>query len=118
MLGCFGFAFTFALSQWASENGAHLPVTLVTRLIACLVALSFILALRPAIAPTLRSWRPMLLMGFLDVGALTLVTMAGGLPSAEYASVAASIFGVAAVVFVAAQALSPDTTKAFVYFVF
>lgn len=94
VLGCFGFAFTFALSQWASEGGAHLPVVFVTRVMASLVALSAIAFFRPAIAPTLRSWRPMLAMGLLDVGALTLVTLAGGMRNAEYASVAASIFGV------------------------
>lgn len=94
VLGCFGFAFTFALSQWASESGAHLPVTLTARVTASLVTLAAIALFRPAIAPTLRAWRPMLLMGVLDVGALTLVTLAGGMANSEYASVAASIFGV------------------------
>ncbi len=94
VVSCFGFAFTFALSQWAAEAGAPLQVALVARTTATLIALASILALRPAIAPTLRSWRPMLLLGLLDVSALTTVTLAGGLPHAEYASVAASIFGV------------------------
>lgn len=33
-------------------------------------------------------------MGCLDVGALTAVTLAGGLPNAEFAAVASSIFGI------------------------
>ncbi len=93
VLACFGFAFTFALSQWASESGAHLPVALVARVAASAFTLVLILALRPALAPTLRAWKPMLLLGLLDVGALTSVTLAGGMPNAEYASVAASVFG-------------------------
>lgn len=94
VLGCFGFAFTFALSQWASESGAHLPVTLTARIAASLTALAAIALFRPPVAPTLKAWKPMLLMGVLDVGALTLVTLAGGMANSEYASVAASIFGV------------------------
>ncbi len=94
LLGCFGFSFTFALSQWASENGAPLPVALVVRVTASLVVLLAIAIFRPAVAPTLRAWKPMVMMGLLDVSALTLVTLAGGMPNAEYASVAASIFGV------------------------
>ena len=36
----------------------------------------------------------MVLMGLLDAAALTAVTFAGGMRNAEYASVAASVFGV------------------------
>lgn len=93
-LSCFGFAFTFALSQWASEGGAHLPVTLITRVTAFVITVALLFALRPPIRPTLASWRPMVLMGLLDAAALTAVTFAGGMRNAEYASVAASVFGV------------------------
>lgn len=92
-LSCLGFAFTFALSQWASEDGGHLPVALTVRVAACVVAGGFILMLRPALSATLRLWKPMILLGLLDVGALTSVTLAGGMRNAEYASVAASTFG-------------------------
>lgn len=106
----FGFAFTFALSQWASESGAHLPVAMVTRVMASVTVLLLIVIFRPATGPTLRAWRPMVLMGLLDVGALTLVTLAGGLPNAEYASVAASVFGVVTILLAArflAERLGP-----------
>ena len=41
-----------------------------------------------------RIWPALLLMGVLDVAALTAVTLAGGLPKAEYAAVASSVFGI------------------------
>ncbi|MBC2835670.1 DMT family transporter [Paragemmobacter straminiformis] len=93
VLACLGFSFTFALSQWASEGGGHLPVALVARVSAAALVVVLIAVFRPEVAPTLRAWKPMLLMGLLDVGALTSVTLAGGMRNAEYASVAASIFG-------------------------
>lgn len=93
-LSCAGFAITFAFSQWASESGAHLPVALIARGTSTLIAFGAIALLRPPVTATLQAWRPMVLMGLLDVGALTAVTLAGGLPNAEYASVAASVFGV------------------------
>ncbi|MEY4696584.1 MAG: hypothetical protein RIT14_1012 [Pseudomonadota bacterium] len=93
-LACLGFAISFTLAQWASESGAHLATALVARLAASLAALALVLRARPAFGPARAQWRPLLLMGMLDVGALTAVTLAGGLPNAEYASVASSIFGV------------------------
>lgn len=93
VLGCLGFAFTFALSQWASETGGHLQVALVARISAAVMVAVLIGLLRPAFGPTLRAWKPMVLMGVLDVGALTSVTLAGGMRNAEFASVAASVFG-------------------------
>ncbi len=49
---------------------------------------------RPSLAPVRRNWRLLLAMGLLDTLALGLVMLAGGLPHAEYAAVAASLFGV------------------------
>jgi len=89
-----GYAATFGFAQWAVETGADLPVSLVVRLAAIGAVLALIAVLRPVIRPALLHWRPMLLIGALDVGALTLVTVAGGFANPEYASVAASVFGI------------------------
>lgn len=91
---CLGFAFTLALSQWASEGGAPLQVALVARIMASLVLLGFVAVKRPALGPTLRLWPAILVLGALDVAALTTVTLTGGMENAEYASVATSVFGV------------------------
>lgn len=100
-LAALGFAFTFALSQWATADASPLPVALVTRITATLTAFAALLLIRPPLSETLRSWRLMLLLGALDVAALTIVAASGGLPRAEYASVSASIFGVVTILLAA-----------------
>jgi drug/metabolite transporter (DMT)-like permease len=94
VLASTGYAATFGLAQFAVEEAADLPVSLVVRMGAIAVVLSLIVLRRPEIRPALALWRPMLLIGALDVSALTLVTVAGGFANPEYASVAASIFGI------------------------
>jgi drug/metabolite transporter (DMT)-like permease len=94
VLASIGYAATFGLAQFAVEEAADLPVSLVVRIGAIAVVLSLIVLRRPEIRPALALWRPMLLIGALDVSALTLVTVAGGFANPEYASVAASIFGI------------------------
>jgi len=93
-LASLSFALTFGLAQWSAEAGAHLPVAAITRLTALAVALVWLLQRRPGSGGLAAIWPSLLLMGFLDVGALTTVTLAGGLPNAEYAAVASSIFGI------------------------
>ena len=93
-LAAVSFALTFALAQWSAETGAHLPAAAVTRLTALAVALLWLVQRRPAAKGLGRIWPALLLMGVLDVAALTAVTLAGGLPNAEYAAVASSIFGI------------------------
>jgi len=93
-LASLSFALTFGLAQWSAETGAHLPVAAITRLTALAVALLWLLQRRPGSGGLSAIWPSLLLMGFLDVGALTTVTLAGGLPNAEYAAVASSIFGI------------------------
>lgn len=94
LLASTGYAATFAFAQWAVETAADLPVSLVVRLAAIGMVLALIALLRPDVGPALVHWRPMLLIGALDVGALTLVTVAAGFPNPEYASVASSVFGI------------------------
>ncbi|ESW62101.1 MAG: hypothetical protein Q27BPR15_02820 [Rhodobacter sp. CACIA14H1] len=93
-LASLSFALTFGLAQWSAETGAHLPVAAITRLTALAVALVWLLQRRPGSGGLAAIWPSLLIMGFLDVGALTTVTLAGGLPNAEYAAVASSIFGI------------------------
>lgn len=93
-LACISFALTFGLAQWSAETGAHLPVAAITRITSLAVALVWLAQRRPGMAGIASIWPALLLMGCLDVGALTAVTLAGGLPNAEFAAVASSIFGI------------------------
>lgn len=93
LLACTGFAATFGLLQWAAEQGADLPVSLLARLAACVVTLMWIATQRIDIKPVFALLPQLLLLGALDVSALTAVTMASGFARPEFASVAASIFG-------------------------
>lgn len=93
-----GFALLFALGQEATRRGADLPVILIGRLVALLVLLALLACVRVAQrgspVPARGHWPVLALMGATDALALGLVTAAGGLPRAEYASVASSLFGV------------------------
>lgn len=93
-LACVSFALTFGLAQWSAETGAHLPVAAITRITSLAVALIWLAQRRPGLGGIATIWPALLLMGCLDVGALTAVTLAGGLPNAEFAAVASSIFGI------------------------
>jgi drug/metabolite transporter (DMT)-like permease len=96
-----GFAATFAFGQEATRLGSDLPAMLVGRGVALLAVLGVILLRRESVLPP-RSQMPMLaVMGALDAVALGLVLVSGGLAQAEYASVAASLFGVLTVLLAA-----------------
>jgi drug/metabolite transporter (DMT)-like permease len=93
-LAAFGFAATFALGHMASQSGAALTTVLITRIAAFVTLFTATLSLggMPRIGPKM-PWRYLLLMGACDALALGLVLMAGTLPNPEFASVAASTFG-------------------------
>ncbi|MDR0809549.1 MAG: DMT family transporter [Gemmobacter sp.] len=93
-LGATGFALTFQLGQIAAREGGDLAVTLVARLVALMLVLAVLSVQRQRLAPALPHWRPLSLMGALDMGALSLVLASGSLPRPEYAAVASSLFGV------------------------
>ena len=93
-IGSAGFAVTFAFGQAAAQAGAALSAGLVTRFAALTVILGLIAVQRPSMAPVRLHWRLLLGMGVLDTAALGLVMWAGSYPHAEFASVAASLFGV------------------------
>ena len=92
-LACVSFAVTFGLLQWAAELGADMAVSLVSRVTACFALLLWVRLQRIDLKPALRILPTLGLMGFLDVSALSLVTVAGGFARPEFAAVAASIFG-------------------------
>ena len=92
-LSAAGFAATFALGQAASVGDLSLAAGLVTRVVALLGILTLVVLSRPSLQPVLQNWKALGVMGLLDTAALALVMLAGGWPNAEYASVAASLFG-------------------------
>lgn len=93
-LASVSFAVTFGLAQWSAETGAHMPVAAITRMTALVIALLWLFQRRPSFGGLGSIWPALLLMGVLDVGAVSMVTLAGGMENAEYAAVASSIFGI------------------------
>lgn len=93
LLAATAFAATFGLAQWAAENGAELPVSLMARGGAVAAVLAFVLLRRPPIHQALPLWPYLAMMAVLDVGALVLITVASGFTNPEIAPVAASVFG-------------------------
>ncbi|MCX7286409.1 MAG: DMT family transporter [Rhodobacterales bacterium] len=100
-LSTIGFAATFALGQAAARQGSDLPVILIGRLVALAIFVGLLLWHRGSIMPQRVHFPVLALMGVIDAAALGLVTAAGGLPRAEYASVASSLFGVLTVLLAA-----------------
>lgn len=93
-LAAVGFAATFALGQEAARQGADLPVILIGRVVALGVIVALLLWHGGSLAPQRGHFPVLALMGVFDAVALGLVTAAGSLPRAEYASVSSSLFGV------------------------
>lgn len=93
-----GFAGTFGFGQMAVEMSADLPVTLVTRVVAILLLLGILAAWCLPFWPGARAAPVLALMGLADGIALNCVLSAGVLPDAQYASVAASVFGMITIV--------------------
>lgn len=93
-LSALGFAVTFALGQEAARQGGELPVILIARLVALSLSLALLFWYKGSLAPQRGHFPILAMMGLVDAVALGLVTAAGGLPKAEYASVTSSLFGV------------------------
>lgn len=92
------FAGTFAVSQIAAEMSDHLPVTLVTRVTAVVLLIGLMGIRRQSFRPGFAALPLLCLMGIADGVALNSVISAGGLPNAQLAAVAASIFGMLTIV--------------------
>ena len=97
-IAAIGFAGTFAITQLAAEMSDHLPVTLVTRVTAIALLIGVILLWRLPFWPGRRALGVLILMGLADGIALLSIVSAGGLPDAQYAAVAASLFGLLTIV--------------------
>lgn len=91
--GC-GFAATFAIGQEAARQASELPTIFITRLIAAFVIGVLFLWTRSSLSSLRGTWAVLAIMGAFDAIALSLVSAAGNLPRAEYASVSSSLFGV------------------------
>ena len=93
-----GFAGTFAFGQAATALSDELPVTLVTRVLALILLVMIIALRRLPFWPGRKALPILALMGIADGIALLAVMSAGRLPDAQYASVAASVFGLLTIV--------------------
>lgn len=96
-----GFAIAFALSQSATALADEWSMTLPMRGAAIVVILAIAIALRANIVPRPRSLWILGAMGALDALALGCVSAAGNFANPEFASVAASTFGLSTVVLAA-----------------
>ncbi len=101
LLSACGFAATFALGQEAARQGADLPAILITRAAATLLVAAVFLARDNSVAALRGNLWLLAAMGAFDALALGLVTAAGNLARAEYATVASSLFGVGTILLAA-----------------
>ena len=86
----------YPLGSLALAMLAGRPVALPDWLavLTIIAGIALVATRRIPLAPMRQVWRPMVLMGTLDVTALVLVSAAGALPHPEHAAVASSIFGI------------------------
>lgn len=98
VLSAIGYAATFALGQLATSMSADLPVSLIARIVAIAALLGVMIAAKLPFNPGRASLPILCAMGLFDAVALVAVLSAGALPDAQYASVAASMFGLLTIV--------------------
>tara|TARA_B110000003_G_scaffold112940_1_gene115552 strand:- start:738 stop:1586 length:849 start_codon:yes stop_codon:yes gene_type:complete len=98
LLAAISFAFTFIIGQPAVNTGHPLALNLVTRCVAFAV-MSLVVLRSGGFHWPGRKFLPLLaVLAVLDALALGLVLQAGGLAHPEYASVAASTFGMVTII--------------------
>jgi drug/metabolite transporter (DMT)-like permease len=98
ILGGAAFAATFAMGQAAATAGSEVPAIFVARIAAVALAIC-LLATSDGRRPPARRALPLLaLMGVLDCIALAIVIAAADMARPEFASVAASTFGLITVI--------------------
>ncbi len=98
MMASAGYALTFVLGQEAAAGGAELATSLIARVTA-LAAMGVLVVVGQGRLSSVRPvLRPLVLLGVIDVVALTCVLAAGGFAHPEYAAVAAAPFGVITIV--------------------
>ncbi|MDA5558947.1 EamA family transporter [Shimia sp. MMG029] len=87
------FATTFAIGQAAASGGAEVALLLPTRLAALGTIIALAVLIGQSVRPGKKTLPVLVLMGALDALALGMIIVAGGVPRPEFASVAASAFG-------------------------
>jgi len=97
-LAAFGFFSTFALGQEAAKLADDLPSILITRITSILLLLPAFPLLALPWLPGRKAMPFIAIMGVLDGIALLCVISAGSLPSAQYAAVASSTFGMITII--------------------
>ncbi len=98
VIAAIGFAGTFAMGQLAAGMSHDLPVVMITRAVAIVLLLGVIAAKSLPYWPGKKALPVLALMGVMDGIALICVLSAGGLPDAQYAAVASSVFGLLTIV--------------------
>lgn len=98
LLAAAGYFSTFALGQEAARLSDELSTIMVTRLASVAVLAPILLVLAVPMWPGRAALPFIVIMGVLDGLALYCVLSAGDLPSAEYAAVASSVFGLITVI--------------------
>ena len=93
LLAALGFACTFAFGQMAADLSHEIAATLLTRIVAVIVAAVALLLTRQPFWPGRAALGWLIAMGAADFLALWSVMAAGPLPDAEFAAVTASMFG-------------------------
>lgn len=94
----FGFFATFALGQEAAKIAEELPSVMITRVVSLGLLIALILVTKDRFWPGRAALPFVTIMGLLDGIALLCVISAGGLPSAQYAAVASSTFGLITII--------------------
>lgn len=94
----FGFFATFALGQEAAKIAEELPSVMITRVVSLGLLIALILVTKDRFWPGRAALPFVAIMGVLDGIALLCVISAGGLPSAQYAAVASSTFGLITII--------------------
>ncbi len=98
ILGGAAFATTFAVGQAAAHAGSEVQVIMVTRLAAVALAAVLLMASGGIRLPARGALPLLAIMGVLDCIALGIVIAAAGMARPEFASVAASTFGMVTVI--------------------
>lgn len=92
------FAGTLGLGQTLMAVAPGLMIIFVIRIVAIAFLLGVMLYLKEPLLPARKNWPILALMGLLDAIAHACVLTAGNLPNANYASVAASAFGMVTII--------------------
>ncbi|MBL4813218.1 MAG: DMT family transporter [Rhodobacteraceae bacterium] len=98
LLSALGFAATFALGQAAAQIAPGMSIILWARLAAIFFLVVFIGIIGATYRPPLALLPLLALMGLLDSLALSATLLAGLQPRPEFASVAASMFGMISII--------------------